>query len=385
MSDRLIYSFHYFFTSYAKGFNENLDHNIEEDVDVLYDNSDEKYTEEEEDYIISNENENDNNKSTASGDNYQNNYNNNNNNEKDREKNQSNIYNQDLDIQRSKVLINNNNNLVGGIIGRSANGLRHEPLVDTTSQQTASNDNKLKELHGNKVNIEVDPQQPSYDEAIASVVDENGGIHIHDGPGGTFALPQKNVIVRDSAFNYNDKDSAIIERIADRRPRVKVRRIRKKLRYDLFDVEDSDKSDKNEKSLKNQYIPVIVMDKEDMNPKEEKVRRLRSDNFKNFDIIQDPVSSSAVSHFQNQRHKQQQHFKDKPKESFSGGIPIAAIESLDNKKSGEPQNLEFRGFVATRNDDGTVIAIPIFRDMTNGKSNQMINCRPIKKTINFFK
>jgi len=177
-----------------------------------------------------------------------------------------------------------------------------------------------------------------------------------------------NGVNRYSSSNYNDKDSAIIEKIADRPPRVKVTRIRKRLRTDFTDSEvdksdnneknekneKSEKSEKNEKSLKNQYIPVIVMDKEDMNPKEEKVRRLRSDNFRNLDLNQDPMSSSATpSHFQNQRLQQQQHFKNQNKPK----------DFQENQSPFQP-SLEFRGFVATRNDDGKVIAIPIFRDMT---------------------
>ena len=50
------------------------------------------------------------------------------------------------------------------------------------------NDSKIDEnLSSNKLNKE-DLQNPDFEEAIASYVDENGGIHMNDGPGGLFGV-----------------------------------------------------------------------------------------------------------------------------------------------------------------------------------------------------
>ena len=248
----------------------------------------------------------------------------------------------------------------GQVIGRSADGYQRYNGLGRTQD-------KVNDIHGNKVNIEVDPQQPAYDEAISSIVDEMGGIHIHDGPGGTFALPDRNHINRfQSTLNFNDKDLGFIEKIAaDRRPIVRVTRVRKRVRTgdDDLTVEDVVNDQRNsyniEKNIKNQYIPVIVMDKEDIDSsKEEKIRRYRSDN--NFKNLKDEMSGVSP-HFQNQKRQQQQHFREqnRPKMSLSAAIPIAVPTKELNK------TLEFRALMATRND-GKVVAIPIFRDMVNG-------------------
>ena len=256
---------------------------------------------------------------------------------------------------RSKDSTEGDSVFSGQVLGRSADGFKRPGLSNA----------QFKDLHGNKVNIEDDPQQPSYDEAIASIVDEMGGIHIHDGPGGTFSLPDKNQIhLQESILNYNDKDFGFIEKItADRRPIVRVTRVRKRVRTDseeAFDDTEPKTSYVSEKNIKNQYIPVIVMDKEDMDSaKEEKIRRYRSDNhYKNSEYEENPSSM----HFQNQKRQQQQHFRDQSRQkvSLNGALPIAMVTPETNK------SLELRGFVATRNDAGKMIAIPIFKDMING-------------------
>ncbi|RWS12168.1 hypothetical protein B4U79_03702 [Dinothrombium tinctorium] len=45
--------------------------------------------------------------------------------------------------------------------------------------------------HNNKINSDVEPQPPKYEEAIPALVDSKGGIHFSDGPGGTYALSEQ--------------------------------------------------------------------------------------------------------------------------------------------------------------------------------------------------
>jgi len=54
-----------------------------------------------------------------------------------------------------------------------------ETQIDDVSRVNNELNNKL---------IKEDLQNPGFEEAIASIFDENGGIHLHDGPGGLFGL-----------------------------------------------------------------------------------------------------------------------------------------------------------------------------------------------------
>ncbi|XP_015793287.1 uncharacterized protein LOC107369825 [Tetranychus urticae] len=61
-----------------------------------------------------------------------------------------------------------------------------KPFIE--SSRPRENQNRYSENHGNKINLEFDPQAPNYAEAIPPVVDSKGGIHFSDGVGGTFGI-----------------------------------------------------------------------------------------------------------------------------------------------------------------------------------------------------
>ncbi|XP_054157517.1 uncharacterized protein LOC128955863 [Oppia nitens] len=111
-----------------------------------------------------------------------------------------------LDLQRSRSVVTPNAQERGfgpQLIGRSVSGVRVTSVSSSTSAHTsrdsqppapssaailANSNAKLSELQRNNRLTVDDLNNPNFDEAIAAIIDENGGVHLNDGPGNIFQL-----------------------------------------------------------------------------------------------------------------------------------------------------------------------------------------------------
>lgn len=97
-----------------------------------------------------------------------------------------------FDLQRSRSVVSPQERNIGQqLIGRSVSGVRvtvtsstSEPIRDVSAQQRTSKQNEPPKNN----RVPDDLQNPNFDEAIAAIVDQNGGIHLNDGPGSLFSL-----------------------------------------------------------------------------------------------------------------------------------------------------------------------------------------------------
>ena len=76
-------------------------------------------------------------------------------------------------------------------LGRSVSGVRvsvtsstSEPYKDSPGQQNSAKQNEPQKNN----RVSEDLQNPNFEEAITSIVDQNGGIHLNDGPGSLFSF-----------------------------------------------------------------------------------------------------------------------------------------------------------------------------------------------------
>jgi len=61
------------------------------------------------------------------------------------------------------------------------------PNLDESTETQIDDIREVSEQLNNRL-IKEDLQNPVFEEAIAAIIDENGGIHLHDGPGGLYGI-----------------------------------------------------------------------------------------------------------------------------------------------------------------------------------------------------